>query len=197
MRVKALWVAAFLAVFALTACSIHESGSKENKDVKIETPFGGMNVKTNPTAIAAEIGISVYPGAVPKKDDGDSSSANVDMHFGDFRLRVKAAGYRSEDSLEKVKAFYLKDLTKFGDVLECKNNAPLGKLNKTSEGLTCEESDNNKKVHVDGMDKSDTLQLKTGSKLHQHIVALQKEPSGTKIGLVALDLPAGTGKESN
>jgi hypothetical protein len=33
------------------------------------------------------------------------------------------------------------------------------------------------------------MELKTGSQQHQHIVALDPDGGGTKIGLVALDLP--------
>ena len=33
------------------------------------------------------------------------------------------------------------------------------------------------------------MELKAGSKVHQHIVAIDPEGSGTKFGLIALDLP--------
>jgi hypothetical protein len=39
--------------------------------------------------------------------------------------------------------------------------------------------------------------LKAGSKLHQHIVAIDPDGSGTKIGLVALDLPSHLGIEDD
>jgi hypothetical protein len=38
--------------------------------------------------------------------------------------------------------------------------------------------------------------LQAGGKIHQHIVAVEKESEGTKFGLVALDLPKGK-RESN
>jgi hypothetical protein len=58
---------------------------------------------------------------------------------------------------------------------------------RTTEGLTC---DNDKENHVYvNDDESGKLELKAGSKLHQHIVAIDPEGNGTKFGLVALDLP--------
>jgi hypothetical protein len=45
------------------------------------------------------------------------------------------------------------------------------------------------------------LQLKAGSKQHQHIVAIDPDGNGTKFGLVALDLPGhitiGSGDDNN
>ncbi len=50
-------------------------------------------------------------------------------------------------------------------------------------------------------DKSGKMELKAGSKLHQHIVAIDPEGNGTKFGLVALDLPGhisfGSGDDNN
>jgi hypothetical protein len=196
MRANFLSTLALTAVLAITGCSISENGSSKNKDVKIDTPFGGMNVKTNDAANLADIGLGVYPGSTRVKEDKDSSTADVDMHFGDFRLRVKAAGFRTADSPEKVKAYYLKELAKFGDVIECRGKQSVGKPGKTSEGLGCDDSEAKTKVHVNGMADSANIELKAGSKLHQHIVCIENESAGTKYGLVALDLPK-TEKESN
>ena len=38
-------------------------------------------------------------------------------------------------------------------------------------------------------DESGKMELKAGSKQHQHIAAIDPEGNGTKFGLVALDLP--------
>jgi hypothetical protein len=56
------------------------------------------------------------------------------------------------------------------------------------EGLTC---DNEVKNHVtlSNHPGKGNLQLKAGSKQHQHIVEIESDGGGTKMGLVALDLP--------
>jgi hypothetical protein len=195
MRAKILCMLVLTAGLAITGCKVSNSGSSNNKDVKIETPLGGMNVKTNDAANLDSIGLAVYPGSTRVKDDKDSS-ADVDMHFGNFRLRVKAAGFRTTDSPDKVKAYYLKELGKFGDVIECQSHHAVGKLGRTSEGLGCDDSEAKTKVHVNGMGDPSNIQLKAGSKLHQHVVYIENQSAGTKYGLVALDLPK-TEKESN
>jgi hypothetical protein len=102
-------------------------------------------------------------------------------------LRVKAASYRSADSPDKLTAFYRQALARYGDVIQCSHDSPVGEPTHTSEGLTC---DNNKDKHVNvNEDLSGKTELKAGSKQHQHIVSIDPEGSGTKFGLVALDLP--------
>jgi len=180
-------VVAFSAVM-MTGCRIdsHKDGDSDN--VKIATPFGGMQVKTNDAAVQSGLGLPIYPGAeLVKKKDKDNGSADVNLSFGGFQLRVKAAGYRSADSPDKLTAFYRQALGRYGDVIQCSNNKPVGTLTRTSEGLTC---DNNKENHVTvNEDLSGKTELKAGSKQHQHIVAIDPEGNGTKFGLVALDLP--------
>ncbi|MEI9980940.1 MAG: hypothetical protein WDN23_18435 [Edaphobacter sp.] len=188
MRVKEM-VAVVVAVMAtalMSGCRIESDKKNGNDNVKIATPFGGMTVKTNDDAVEG-LGLPVYPGAALVKKDKDSGAADVNMSFGNFQLRVKAAGYRTEDSLDQVSAFYRKALGRYGDVIQCQNNKPVGSPVRTTEGLTC---DNDKENHISVNDDiSGKMELKAGSKQHQHIVAIDPEGNGTKFGLVALDLP--------
>jgi hypothetical protein len=177
-----------LGAVMMTGCRVDSHKDGDNDNVKIATPFGGMQVKTNDAAVQEGMGLPVYPGAERvKKHDKDSGSADVNLSFGSFQLRVKAASYRSTDSPEKLAAFYRQALARYGDVIQCSNNRPVGTPTRTSEGLTC---DNNKDKHVTvNEDLTGKMELKAGSKQHQHIVSIDPEGSGTKFGLVALDLP--------
>ncbi len=184
----AVVVVTALGAVMMTGCRVDSRNNGDNKNVKIATPFGGMDVKTDDAAVQEGMGLPVYPGAerVAKKDK-DSGSADVNLSFGSFQLRVKAASYRSADGPDKLTAFYRQALAKYGDVIQCSNNRPVGPLTRTSEGLTC---DNNKENHITvNEDLSGKTELKAGSKQHQHIVAIDPEGNGTKFGLVALDLP--------
>jgi hypothetical protein len=119
--------------------------------------------------------------------DKNDGAADVNLSFGGFQLRVKAAGYRSTDGPEKVTAFYRKALERYGDVLECQNGKPVGGQTQTSEGLTCADSHKDR-VKMEN-DLSGKMELKAGSEQHQHIVAIDADRGGTKFGVVALDLP--------
>jgi len=98
-----------------------------------------------------------------------------------------------------VTAFYKKALGRYGDVITCQSNSPVGSPAATSEGLTCED-DKNGKVRIGQGDygvNKDGLLLKAGSKRHQHIVGFEDSKDGkTGFALVALDLPSGLEKNS-
>jgi hypothetical protein len=176
-----------VATTLMSGCRIESDKHGDNDNVKIATPFGGMTVKTNDTAVVDGLGLPVYPGAELVKKDKNNGAADVNMSFGSFQLRVKAASYRTQDSPDQVTAFYRKALGRYGDVIECQHDKSVGTPTHTAEGLTC---DNEKENHVYvNDDESGKMELKAGSKQHQHIVAIDPEGNGTKFGLVALDLP--------
>ncbi len=175
------------ATALICGCRIESDKRNGNDNVKIATPFGGMTVKTNDNVVTEGLGLPVYPGAELVKKDKNNGAADVNMSFGSFQLRVKAASYRTQDSPDQVTAFYRKALGRYGDVIQCQNDKPVGEVTRTAEGLTCDNEKNNH-VYVND-DESGKMQLKAGSKQHQHIVAIDHEGNGTKFGLVSLDLP--------
>ena len=191
-----------LACLYTTGCRVDEHKQGEGENVKIATPFGGMSVKTDDTDILAGIGLPLYPGATLLKKDKlngkDNGSADVNMSFGSFQLKVKATSYHTGDDPQKVLDFYKKALGRYGAVLQCQNDRPMGTLTRTPEGLTCEDEHHADDKHAHGLitnpglsafDHDAKVQLKAGSKKHQHIVDIDPDGPGTKIGLVVLDLP--------
>jgi hypothetical protein len=195
---KTAMLVAVLALMAWSAgCRVRtEKGANgEDKSVQVDTPFGGVHVNTNETK-AADLGLPAYPGAEISRNDDKHGSADVHMGFGEWQLRVRAVPYTSSDSQDKVAAFYKKAMERFGDVITCQGNAPVGTPTVTAEGLDCSDSGKNTHVNVngqgDGMDFSGDLQLKAGSKHHQHIVGFETPKDGkTHYALVAIDLPSG------
>jgi hypothetical protein len=193
MRTKQrLWImgvaAAGLAVALLAGCRVESDKHGDSDNVKISTPFGGMQVKTNDAVTTEGLGLPAYPGAQLVKKDKDNGAADVNMSFGSFQLRVKAVSYRTGDSPEKVEAFYRAGLKRFGDVIACRDNRAVGSPVRTLEGLTCDNNEQNNYT-VDDKPEKGALELKAGSQKHQHIVEIEAQGGGTKIGLVALDLP--------
>ncbi|MGI4854978.1 MAG: hypothetical protein ACRYF4_13150 [Janthinobacterium lividum] len=171
---------------------VHSRGGDHgDKDVDISTPLGGMSVKTDSSAVQKKLGLPLYPGATPEqKKSSDSSSADVDMSFGAFHLRVLAMGFESSDSPEKVSDYYRKALAQYSDVIVCRNHQPVGKPVRTGLGLTCAD-DNKVHTRTQESDDKDETELKAGSASRQHIVSFKPSASGTRFGLVALELPHG------
>ena len=190
-----------LTLLAMIAgCRVHvdKGQNGEDKNVHVDTPFGGVHVNTNQTT-AADLGLPVYPGSQTVSDDDKHKSADVHLGFGEWELRVRAVSYSTSDNQDQVLAFYKKALTRYGDVITCQGNTPVGTPVTTTEGLSCADDKGNN-VQIDRGDYGSSkngLELKAGSKRHQHIVAFENPKEGeVRFALVALDLPVGVDKNS-
>ncbi len=170
-----------VALLLLPACSVSVQKDKEGaeKKVDIRTPIG--NIKVDNEGDARDTGLPVYPGArIKQKDeDGDQKSANVNLSFGDYGLKVVAVEYESEDPPEKLVSFYQAQLKKYGSVLEChvhkhgEHFEIKDKRDSDTEVLACEDSGGS------------TVELKVGTRQNQHIVAVQpKDNRGCTFALV-------------
>src|SRR5665213_1059675 len=123
-RTSITLLAAALAMTAgLAGCRVHvdKGANGEDKNVQVDTPFGGVHVNTDQVT-AADLGLPVYPGAETVSNDDKHKSADVHMGFGEWELRVRAVSYATPDSQDKVLAFYKKALGRYGDVITCQGN---------------------------------------------------------------------------
>jgi len=100
------WLACLAAAALMAGCRIHvdKDANGEEKNVQVDTPFGGIHVNTDQTT-AADLGLPVYPGAQIARDSDRDKSADVHMGFGEWQLRVKVVNYTTADSQDKVVAF--------------------------------------------------------------------------------------------
>jgi len=199
-RIATLLVVGLTLAGGVAGCRINvdKDANGHEKKVQVDTPFGGVHVNTDQTA-AVDLGLPTYPGAEIVKGDDKHKSADIHLGFGEWEMRVRAVSYETSDSQDKVTDFYKKALGRFGDVITCQGNSPMGSPATTHEGLTCTDGKNeNVKIDQGGyqMGKGN-LELKAGSKRHQHIVGFETpRGSKTRFALVALDLPAATNSNS-
>jgi len=192
---KALAAAIAVGMICVAGCRIQVDKSKDGKDknVKIDTPLGGLHVRGDETS-AADVGLPAYPGAHVAPDKDGDKSADVHLAFGEWQLRVKVVTYDTDDPQDRVIAFYQKALGRYGDVIRCHGKEPVGMPTVTREGLTCSDDKGNSQAHVSD---DSSLSLKAGSRHHQHIVGIEKSSGpGTRFSLVELQLPEGIDKES-
>ncbi|MDR3741960.1 MAG: hypothetical protein P4L40_23310 [Terracidiphilus sp.] len=202
-RTALLLMTAALLPVALTGCRVHvdKDANGQEKTVQVDTPFGGVHVNTDQTT-AVDLGLPAYPGAQIAKDKDNNKSADVHMGFGEWQLRIRAVSYETADSRDQVAAFYKKALARYGAVLTCQGNAPVGTPTVTAEGLSCNDEGKQVKFKFNdkdnGVDLTGKLNLKAGSKRHQHIVGFEDTGNDrTRFALVALDLPAGVEKSDS
>src|SRR6202453_3788905 len=194
MRETALGLSLLAVVLTGLKVQVDKSSNGEGDNVKIATPFGGISVNKDQTS-PAELGLPAYPGSVTDIAGDGNRSAKVDLGFGSWKLRVKAAHFSTADNRDQVLAFYRKALSEYGGVIECAGDKPVGLPVKTGEGLSCDHSGHDHSSSHGNFSSGD-LQLKAGSPRHQHIVVLQGgSTSATHFSLIALDLPHGFDNE--
>lgn len=182
------------ALISAVGCHVEVDKGKngEDKNVRIETPVGGLHVRSDQTS-ATDLGLPAYPGAQIAPDGEGDKSADVHLGFGPWQMHIRVVTYSSSDPQDKVLAFYKSAMGRFGTVIECQGDHPVGAITVTSEGLTCRE-DSHTHVNINGnngniADESG-LTLRAGSRHHQHLLAFKTSASGTKYSLVELELPS-------
>lgn len=124
-------------------------------------------------ADAKDLGLPIYPGSKPHKDNNDDSSgANLGIFGGNVGFKLAVLKMETKDAPEKVAAYYRKALKKYGTVLDCTNAAAPTQSEKDAAEktgtLTCD----------DDKAKPGEMLYKAGTKSQQHIVSVQAADAG-------------------
>jgi len=184
---------AIAGLFVLPACSVNvkdKSSSGDNSaHVDIKSPFGAVHVDETPDLQG--VGLTLYPGAkpAPKSNDEDKKNANVNISVPGFELKVVAGEFVSDDSPDKVIAFYNKDLQRFGKPVRCQGHWTGGDVSMDTdkhEGL-------GKPVTCKNDSGGESVEIKVGTEGNQRIAAIKSEGKGSKFALVYVR--AHTGKD--
>ena len=175
---------AVITLVLLPACSINVKKNEdgEDKKVDIETPVGGIHVSKD--ADVRDVGLAVYPGARKKQKDssGDEKSANVNISGPGFGVKVVAVEYLSDDSPDKLIAYYRDQLKKYGSVLECHTSKHGGDVEVNE--MSHQDKKESRKLTCDNDDSGKTVELKVGTEDNQHIVAVEPQGKGSSFALV-------------
>jgi len=173
-----------MLVLAGSSLRAHAQAPKDtSKDKEISVTLQGKDTDAglivSARATAKEVGLPVYPGAIPHLDkDNESSAAKLGMWGNSFGFKLVVLSMESKDAPRKIADYYQKALAKYGPVLDC-TNAPRTRAAKDekSDLLTCDD---------DQPDKGGML-FKAGTKERQHIVGLQPHGSGTVFQLLYIE----------
>lgn len=155
----------FLGTLCLAAQDKKNSGAPESGKNQ-----GSIGLVASKEASAEEVGLPLYPGARPHKDQGDDSPAvQLGMWAGSTGFKLVVLKLESNDPPEKVAAFYQKALAKYGRVLNCAGS--------TRATGTKDRTDSSNKLHCsEDRPEGGELILKAGTEAEQHIVGIR--PSG-------------------
>jgi hypothetical protein len=155
----------------------------QNSDFKME-------LHANKNARAAEIGLPAYPGATLAIEKDNDNSADLGFTFGETHFRIMVAKYITTGTPESVLAFYRKPMARYGDVLECNDGKPVGRLAVTQSGLTCSEQKEGGLTDTDKGLSSGGHELRAGTPHRFRIVCIdESQPQSTRFWLLYIELP--------
>ncbi len=172
---KVSWLA---CAFALLSFVLAASAQDRTGKDQARSDFN-LSVGADKKATAKDVGLPAYPGARPHKDDKDESAASqLWAWYNNSGFKLVVLKFESEDSPEKISAFYRRELSKYGEVLDCSTSAKTAneKDKTSSHGLECDD----KEVQV----TPGHVQLKAGTKREQHLVNIEPSGSGTTFQLL-------------
>ncbi len=180
MRRSLLWSFAFLAVLAAlsmsrAAAQSGDTNDDKNKSFDAHTTVGDMHLGSDGSA--KEVGLPLYPGARPKKDDKENSNnANLSLFTSAFGFKLVAVSYESDDAPEKLVAYYRDKLKKYGNVLECRTKKHGGDVSTHAEDD--ESTSKSKELKCEGDNTGPVTELKVGTEDNQRIVAVEPAETG-------------------
>ena len=162
-----------LALLPASSASAGASGGTQDKD--------GAGVTFSKQATSKEVGLPVYAGAKPHKDEKeDSPSVQMGIWGSTFGFRLAVMKLESNDAPEKIAEFYKKALAKYGTVLNC--SEPSAKTSAKDKS-----GSSNRLDCGDDKPEKGGLLFKAGTKEKQHLVAIQSNGQGSLFQLVYVE----------
>jgi hypothetical protein len=162
-------------VMALVAAASARAGMAGQQDQS------GAGVMLSKQATAKEVGLPVYPGAKPHKDEKeDSAAVQLGIWGSSFGFKLAVMKLESNDAPEKIAEFYKKALGRYGTVLNCSEPS------QKASGKDKSGSSNKLECEDDKPEKGGMV-FKAGTKEKQHVVGIQPNGQGTLFQLVYVE----------
>ena len=166
----------FCSVIGVTALA--PAASARAGSGKGQHDQSGAGVMVSKQATAKEVGLPVYPGSKPHKDEKDDSGAvQMGIWGSSFGFKLAVVKMESNDAPEKLAEFYKKALAKYGTVLNCSD------ASQKASGKDKGGSSNKLECDDDKPEKG-RLVFKAGTKEKQHVVGIQPNGQGSLFQLV-------------
>lgn len=138
-----------------------------------------IGIEGNGRTEAADVGLPAYAGAVPYKENGDDKAAvSLGAWAGGFGLQVHALKFRVAATPERVAAFYVKAMGRYGEVLDCRDPANHVERPKGSDKLSCESS----------TPKAGEFEYRVGTAKRFRVVSVKPDGDGARFDMASIDL---------
>lgn len=164
------FVLLLVAIAGLTVAGLAQESEDRDKNLDVRSPVGDLHVGKD--ADAQKAGLPLYPGAQPQKDSNNSDPLNLGIITESFGLKLVVAKYRSDDSPERIIAFYRNKMKKYGKVLECHSSSENAGIHEDSD------DQGSKLLKCEGDNTGPVRQLKVGTEANAHIVDVAPDVTG-------------------
>lgn len=126
------------------------------------------------------LGVGIYPGARVDERESGGKGADLWLDWGQEGIRLYVEKYVTSDPSEKVVAFYRKQLSRYGVVVECRDGKPVAKVDSD---LKCDDD------AKEGKDNAEhkTIELKAGTESRQHVIGVTPREKGTDFQIVYVE----------
>jgi hypothetical protein len=169
-------IGSFSLVF-LAAVSLH---AQDNQNTNSSGRSKSVGFVASKDATAKDLGLPLYPGAQRQSDDSDDSPAlQVGAWIGSSDFRLVVLKMVSDDSVDKVAAFYRKALARYGKIVECTSTSHETHNDDAARGLDCSQD----------QPERGGIVLKAGVKNDQHDIAISQRENRTVFQLVYVRTP--------
>ena len=169
MRTLPALAAALALTPLLAGCgiSVDKDDNGRNKKVSISTPVGKLQVNADADT-PPDTGLTVHAGATALHNE-EHDNANVNIEGGFFGVKVAVARYEDRAGTQAILDYYRKELSKFGNVTECRGNLD---FKDSLAAPRCKER------------SRDEMQLGAGNEGANHIVSGTPRGDGTEFTLI-------------
>jgi hypothetical protein len=163
-----VWVGICAAVIIAPVAA---QDQEKDKNLDVRSPMGDLHVGKDADALKA--GLPVYPGARPQSRD-NNDPVNLALSTDSFGMKLIVAKYETDDSAEKVLAFYRDKMKKYGKVLECHNTGDKSDFNSD------DDHEGSKVLKCEGDNSGPVRELKVGTEDNARIVAIEDPQNGKR-----------------
>ena len=183
--------AAALAIVLCYPCTARAQAPNDKNSSPSQSNSDDVNVGLHlgQNASAKDVGLPLYPGSRRRADTKDDSSAlNMGLWGGSAGFKMALLKMETNDSPDKVAAFYRKALARYGKVLTCNGeNADASATNSPSPNSRGGAKDSPALDCGSGKHDQGEMELKSGTKDKQHVVGISREGSVTTFELVYIE----------
>ena len=164
------WMLMVALVGCASVATLAQQSDSDDKPFDVRSSVGDLHVGKD--ADAHKQGLPLYPGARLKHEQ-DNDPLNFGILTESFGIKLVVAKYESDDSPDKIVAYYRGKLKRYGKVLECHSHEHGSDVSVHGDKNDDQKDQGKSKELKCDEDSGPVTELKVGTEDNQHVVAVE------------------------